>query len=699
MIEDEQLRELFRQESTEYLQRLDDGLMQLEYCPGDEAMVEALFRHAHSLKGAAHMLGMESVELLAHSLEDMLNNARRDPDSRGAVYVQEMLRQLADIRAAVADVLAAPGEPAGPTQQEELSAGRLVATPPRDSRLDVVRVESVRLDALLGGVGELSVARTRLARRLGEVEAIVEFVEHLRRELACGVDVEREATLPDRLLSLETMLGRLRGTLDEDCSRLELVGNELNEGVRSIRLLPLANIFRQFPRTVRELARSCDKQVELVIEGEDVGADKSILEEIRDPLMHLLRNAVDHGIEPATARRDAGKPPVGSIRLSARRTASTLEIVVRDDGRGLDEAAIREAALDRGLESESAVATMSSGQLRALIFRSGLTTAPRLTDVSGRGIGLDVVRAAVERMKGGLALESEPGKGIAVTMRLPVTLVSTRILIVELNGCPYGLPVEHVLGTYRVNAEDVFHLDGHAAILFEEQPIPIAPLGDLLDRPAAPPGGRGDGAVMQVVILMTVAGTFGVVVDALLDEQEVVLKPLGDLLEAVRNVAGATILDSGAVCMVLSPPELISSLRRHIAGNVEDGVGATAVARRKRVLLAEDSITTRTQECRILTAAGFDVVTAVDGLDALRRLAREEFDAVVTDVNMPNLDGLGLARRIRSEPRHAELPIVLVTSLASDEDRLRGLEAGANAYITKPAFDQRELIECLERLI
>lgn len=693
MIDDEQLRELFRQESGDYLQRLDDGLMKLEGEAGESSAVEGLFRDAHSLKGAAHMLGLDSVELLAHSLEDMLDTARRDPDARTGDFVQEMLRQLGDIRVAVADALALPEGMGAALPHEVPSSGTsATAPPPCDTGLDAVRVDSARLDALLSAVGELSVARTRLARRIGDVEAIIDLCEAQRHRLTVHVDGEH-------LHPLETMLARLRRALDEDCRRLEAVGNELNEGVRAIRVLPLANIFNQFPRMVRELARAGDKQIELLIEGDDVGADKRVLEEIRAPLMHLLRNAVDHGIEPVAERLRAGKPPTGRIWLSARRTASKLEIAVSDDGRGLDEAAIRAAALDRGLESGPVIDAMSREQVRALIFRAGLTTAPRLTDVSGRGIGMDVVRAAVERLKGSLALESSPGSGLALTLHLPVTLITARILIVELGGCPYGLPVEHVLGSRRVNAEDVLQLDGFEAILFGDDPIPIAPLGDLLELPLGPTVGPCDKGGRQIVILTTMLGSFGVVVDALLDEQEVVLKPMGTLLEAVRNVTGATILDSGAVCIVLSPPELITLIRRHTGARAADTNPAPTVVRRKRVLLAEDSITTRTQESRILVAAGYEVVTAVDGLDALRKLAREDFDALVTDINMPNLDGLGLARRLRREPRHANLPIILVTSLASDEDRMRGLEAGANAYITKPGFDQRELIECLDRMI
>ncbi|WP_018989532.1 hybrid sensor histidine kinase/response regulator [Aromatoleum toluclasticum] len=698
MIADERLQDLFRQESSDYLQRLDDGLLRLERDAGEDAAVEALFRDAHSLKGAAHMLGLHAVELLAHSLEDMLNAARHDVETRGPEHVQEMLRQLGDIRGAVADALAASAGTA-PARGPGAAAGAPAPASPRppapSPALDAVRIDARRLDTLLNASGELATGCTRIARRLADVDAIVDRCEELRR----AIMNEPASAGPGALALLapvEAMLVRLRAAMDDDHAQLQRVSGELGEGVRAIRLLPLANIFRQFPRMVQELARSQGKPVELVIEGEDVGADRRILEEIRDPLMHLLRNAVDHGIELADERARAGKPAVGRIGLRARRTESALEIVVDDDGRGLDEEAIRQAALERGLESAATLATMTPAQQRALVLRAGLTTTRHVTDVSGRGIGLDVVREAVERMKGSLALDSAPGRGLRLTLRLPVTLVTARILIVEADRCPYGLPVEHVRGSRRLAAADILLLDGRDAILFDDRPVPLVALADLIERPAARVAPDAGASACMAVILEVAAGCFAVAVEALVDEQEVVLKAPGSLLERVRNVAGATILDSGEICIVLDPPDLFASIRRRSGGT---GAPAPAPQRRNRVLLAEDSITTRTQESRILEAAGYEVVTAVDGLDALRKLTRGEFDAVVTDVNMPNVDGLELARRIRCEVRHAHLPVILVTSLASDEDRMRGLEAGANAYITKPGFDQKELIECLERLI
>lgn len=729
MIADERLRELFKLESEEYLQCLDDGLLRLEKDLDDKASVEEVFRAVHSLKGAAHMLGLSALSSLAHRLEDGLNSVRHDQRLLSLDFLQAMSLQLADIRSWIgrafapreAGVAVAPEHPATSSSPLYVSAPTAAATASDDLlptgssepnsnlpsglsapfRLESVRIESSRLDTLLTQAGELTVTRMRVARRLSQIDALIDYCEDWGRKALTQSNngAEPASAITDQLTPLGEQLARLRAEAGEDSARLDTISNALESGIREIRLLPLSNVFRVFSRMVHDLAAAQGKPVKLVIEGDETSADKRILEEMKDPLMHLLRNAVDHGIESPQEREHAGKAPAGSIHLRARRTESCIEIEVSDDGRGLDEDAILQAALKRGLESAATLAALTRAQIWSLIFTPGLSTAHLLTDVSGRGVGLDVVRTNVERLKGSLQIGSSPGKGMSITLRLPVTLVTARVLIVEVNGCPYGLPVEHVLTSRMLKPEDVFALEGRDATMLECKPVALARLGELLELPApVTASGRNPPAASPCVMLRSEAGPFAVLVDALLDEQEVVLKPQSALLERIRNVSGATILDSGAVCMVLNTQDLHASLRQH-AMPVGPREPFQAAKSKKCILLAEDSITTRTQEARILADAGYEVITAVDGLDAFNKLPLHAFDAVVTDVNMPNMDGLELAERIRRDAKYADLPIVLVTSLASNEDRQRGLEAGANAYITKPAFDQQDLLDCLDRLI
>jgi two-component system chemotaxis sensor kinase CheA len=492
-------------------------------------------------------------------------------------------------------------------------------------------------------------------------------------------------------------VARLRADFSEDSARLHTIADELDSGIRRIRLLPLSNVFRLFPRLVHDLGQEQGKAVELVIEGEETNADKRILEEIKDPLMHMLRNAVDHGIEPAAERVRAGKPETGSVKIRASQSADSIVIEVSDDGRGLDQEAIKHAALERGLTSQDALDAMSPEQIHALIFAADMSTASRVTEVSGRGVGMSVVRTNVQRLKGTVALASTPGQGTRFTITLPQTISTLRVLLVGVNGHAYGLPLQCVQSLRTLTAQDVFTLEGHSAILHQAQPILAAGLADLLELPGAKSAAPSTGVVFSVG-----SDSFGVFVDALLGEQEVMLKPQSALLERVRNVAGATILGNGEICMVLNEQDLAASIRQGAAAAALAAPAAAATPAPKKarsILLAEDSPTMLAQELRILEGAGYEVVSAVDGLQAWTKLSTRTFDAIVTDVLMPNLDGLGLAARIRSDAKYAALPIILLTSLSSDEDKRRGLNAGADAYLTKSAFDQQVLLDCLSRLI
>jgi len=710
MIEDTKLRELFKAESEEHLQHLDDALLRLEKTPTDQALLEEAFREAHSLKGAARMLGLTSIQTPAHRLEDELNAARHGAQALNAEMLARMTVDLVEIRRLALEAVAAGGAnvPDATLLQKVMPEPELTAPGAASSapfHIESVRVDTRKLDALMTHAGELTVTRMRVARRLTDIDALIDLAEEwARREAArrSGASAPDADAALERLARMGTLLARLRTGISEDSARLDFIAGELESGIRLVRLLPLSNVFRLFPRLVHDLGLEQGKEVELVIEGEETNADKRILEEIKDPLMHMLRNAVDHGIEPPQTREQAGKARTGVVRIKASQTASSVTIEVTDDGRGLDEAAIKRAAVKRGLASEEALAAMSSAQVQSLIFTPGMSTVGFVTDVSGRGVGMSVVRANVERLKGSIQLQSAPGQGTSITILLPVTLATVRVLIVEVNGHPYGLPAECVQVMKMVAPADVFAVEGRNAVMHQGRPVSVARLADLLELPQATGGAKARNApAASPCVLLSLGGEpFGVFVDALLDEQEVVLKPQSALLERVRNVAGATILDSGEICMVLNAQDLLASMRKGAApAAAPDAEAGEASARKKAILLAEDSIVTRTQEARILENAGYEVVTATDGLEAWNKLATRAFDAVVTDIIMPNLDGLGLAERIRHEPRYAELPIILVTSLASDEDKKRGLNVGANAYITKPAFDQQILLDCLERLI
>ncbi|MGL5080356.1 MAG: hybrid sensor histidine kinase/response regulator [Microcoleaceae cyanobacterium] len=609
-------------------------------------------------------------------------------------------------------------------------------TPSTTYTIDTIRVPTRNLDALMTQTGELTVTKIRIAHRLSEVEEILARLEEWNRDAFVNrsafqdVGVQNGLTILSggrstqlqhyhqrataRLDQLSSLTNQLRGALYEDITRLNLISTELEETVQTLRLLPLSAIFNLYPRMVRDLARQQQKLIDLGIEGGETLADKRVLEEMKDPLMHILRNAVDHGIESPEERERQGKPRTAQICLKGQKTPASVVIEIQDDGRGLGLENIKQTALRRGLYSAEELDAMSPNQIQSLIFVPGFSTRTTVTEVSGRGIGMDVVRENIERLKGTITVSSNPGKGCTFRIQLRTTLATTHVLIVAVQGISYGIPVDFVQTTCLIKAEEVFTIEGHSTILLAEQPTSVAELADLLElqpqaiqhREIQHSGTESSSESRPCIILKVGEEQVGLFVDELIDAQDVVLKPQSQLLKRVRNVSGATILGTGEVCMILNPQDLIQSVRkgfspRTFAPNVNPKATTEWVAKQKKpiILLVEDSIATRIQEKRILEAAGYEVITAVDGVDGFNKLCTQNFDAVISDIQMPNMDGLTFAEKIRQQFGSSELPIILVTSLASDADKLRGAEAGANAYITKGNFNQDVLIATLQRLV
>ncbi|MFH2041220.1 MAG: response regulator, partial [Acidobacteriota bacterium] len=412
-----------------------------------------------------------------------------------------------------------------------------------------------------------------------------------------------------------------------------------------------------------------------------------------------VRNAVDHGIETPKERKQNNKPHTGTVRLRAYQTPSHVVIEASDDGRGLDIESIKRAAAKRKLFSEEALSTMPEAQIHSLIFVPGISTSAFVSDISGRGIGLDVVRVNVERLKGTIHIESLPSRGLTLRILLPLTIATVRVAIVTVHEVKYAVPVEYIQTIRRISRKEIFTLEGRKTIVWDQRPVPVAHLSDILaSRYPAPPSRNLQQEMFSSVILSVRDENLVILVDEILDEQEVVLKPHSKILRRIKNISGSTILGTGETCMILNPHDLIKSVRKSEAAVSEENPEETAEPTRS-LLVAEDSITVRTQMKRILEGAGYEVTVAVDGLDAFNKLGGGRYDALVSDIMMPNMDGLTLTEKIRQDKKYREMPVILVTSLASDEDRKKGIEAGANAYITKSSFDQRVLLETLRRLI
>ncbi|HEY9670782.1 MAG TPA: hybrid sensor histidine kinase/response regulator [Waterburya sp.] len=765
MIEDEELRNLYKVASADHIQKIEAGLLHLEKNPLDPAKLEQLLREMHSLKGDSRMLGVKDAETLTHQMEEILGAVKREErvftpqlferlyqglDAIGKIATEAVTGQssgisvfhvlaqlmgadsdeaLADVKETVAQLQdAAEAQPL--VEQALFTPEAIQVREPAepavevlaqvsDYQIDTIRVESQKLDKLLTQASELAVTKGQLGDRLGEIDQLIGLWEEWSRETFVSRltfdELERRWQTPElqplqnfynlletRLEQLGTMLNRLRTTTFEDNTKLETVANELESGIHSLRLLPFSTIFNLFPRTVRDLAKQQGKQVNLVVEGGDNTVDKRILEEMKDPLLHLLRNALDHGIETPMERQNLGKSPTATIRLRGYQVGSTVSIEVIDDGRGLDVEAIKRAALRHGVRTAQELQEMSVAEIQALIFAPGFSTRTAVTEISGRGVGLDVVRANVERLKGNIQVEFTPLRGCLFRITLNSSLATTDALIVQVSQHPYAIPVGFVEAMQLVSSQEIFATDGNQTLPFQGESVTVTWLADLLGLPVKVPTStkalHSTSKTIPCIILHIGSERLALLVDSILEQQDIVLKPQTQLLKRIRNISGATILGTGEVCMVLNPPDLFKSAKRTLVSVTVKELAEQAQVKQK-ILLVEDSIPIRTQMKRILESAGYDVTAAVDGEDGFNKLRASTFQAVVSDVQMPHLDGLGLTAKIRQFQEYQDLPVILVTTLASSEDKRQGKEAGANAYITKGDFEQGVLLDTLRRLI
>ena len=582
--------------------------------------------------------------------------------------------------------------------------------PPPDAGVrqieETIRVTTQKLDDLMNQIGEILVTRIKFDERLAEIRVIERQIEQFqlawagdRRRAGQGADPWAVREIGERLARLQEDIRHLATGFNEDTLRMTLVSGELQDSINRVRMLPLSALFNLFPRLLRDIARQEGKELELVIEGGQAQLDKKIIEELKDPLTHLLRNALDHGIEKPEERRRAGKRPAGRLRLAATQKASSVVIDIEDDGAGIDLERVRALALRRGFATEAELREMTDQQVLGLVFRPGFSTKGIITDLSGRGVGLDVVLTNIERMKGTITVSSEPGRGSVFSIRLPITLATTQALLVRVSGQTFAIPLAAVEVIGEIGLDQVTSVESREAILVEGVPTALVRLHEILRLPEqAARLEAGDKA--PVVVLGSTDERVAFLVDELLGEHEIVVKGLGAPLRRVRNVSGATIAGDGAVVLILNVFDLIKASQKVRGLWLADKRRAEAGRRGKsRVLVVDDSVTTRLLEKGILESNGYEVTLAVDGVDALEKLANGTFDLVVSDVEMPRMNGFEFTRRVRREEAHRELPVILVTSLSSEEDKKTGVEAGADAYIVKGAFDQGNLIATIRQLL
>jgi len=733
----DRLLKQFRELVVERLGRINQHLMGLE-AGANPDLGKAALRELHGLKGEARMMGFQDINALVHEMEGVVRAA----ESRGfaltggstdALLVAadavmtlsgaaagaappDLPRLLEWLKARIGaeasgqeppSTLGAPGTPSRPapvpTVAHATPTAAAVAPVPApapaaakrtgEAKSDgSIRIGAASLEVLTGSVNNLAqIARRReLANRtrLG----LIRDLSHLSRAAeqlgSVGAD-------------LAARLGRAKDAASELHRQEKLLANEelrdlgqMSDEVHSLRMLPLALLFEAYPRMVRDLARELGKEVDLAVHGEATRADRSVVDGLREPLLHLVRNALDHGLEFPKERSAAGKPAKGKLSLRASREGERILLVVEDDGRGLDPVGLRKTAVRKGLISEADAALLSDAAAMDLIFLSGFSSKDEVTDLSGRGVGLDVVRTVVRGLGGDVVLRSISKQGAAFELRVPVSLTVSPLLFVEVGDDRLCLSAANVARALRVDASAIRELAGRPALRVDDEILPFASIHSILG--AAPERAPAEGEL--VLLVKSLGATAAISVDRVLEERVQPILPLRGMLSRLPHLSGATPLADGRLAMVLSAAHLLSSARGSASYRLTEEPRRANIKKRK-IMVVDDSPLTRELISSLLDSVGYQIVNANDGQEAFDRLVREAVDMVVTDLEMPRMDGLELTRRLKAHATLRSLPVVIVTTRGSDADRRRGMDAGADGYISKGDLVRQDLVDVVARLL
>jgi len=722
----------FVEEATDRLKALGAALLSLERSEdassSGEAIAEAL-RQAHSLKGSALMLGFTDMSQVSHQLEDLFIEGGRNAQlldaetfdvvfaaidtltsrvehlSRGIVEPLE-IGELSQKLAALIDRGKTPKAAPLPSSPPPADPAATAAPSPEARRAretrESLRVPTEKLDRLTHLAPEMVVQSLKAFERHTELRRIERQLSRLRdraREarLIPPTTADPGVQLGEYAEALDSVTRRVRDFLvqfSDDRARLSLITEELRQTVIELTMLPLGSVFDAFPRAVRNLARSFEKQIDFTIRGADTELDKKIIEQLAEPLIHLIRNAVDHGIEGPEERMRRGKPAAGHLGLSAEQQGNRILIILRDDGRGIDPAMLRSAAARHGIASEQDLKKWSKANLVDLIYRPGFSTRSSATDVSGRGIGMDVVKSVVERLGGHVRVQSESGRGTTITLNLPLSLALLRIVLVEAGQELFAFPTAALRRIVQVEPRDVGGRPHGVVVEVGGENVLLTSLTTLLQLPGAPKGAR-----QSVLIAESGEGRFGLLVDAVHEEQELVFKELRGPLRDQHTFTGAALLGNGEIVPILDVTALFEMSLRPSAASEPSPAQRKSAARHARVLVVDDSLVASELQRNILIAAGYEAEIGQDGAEALELLRQKPWDLVIADIDMPRVNGFELTERMRADEKFRDIPVIIVTARDSMEDRKRGFEAGADAYVLKREFDQSQLLDTVRRLI
>lgn len=743
------LLETFRVEAAEHVKALADGLLLLEQNNGEHPeTLETIFREAHSLKGAARSVNQPAIQAVCQSLENVLS-AWKNGRMEGSPQMYDVLHKTVRIlegaltkelerdvvketTRALEQLLTATGAEVAIESLVPRVDQLIHRDPPAEAKPPVadlpqdktIRIALSKLNQLFQESEEMLMVKLAAQQNATELTNLLNAVQSHEKELAlllaeCRPLRERlqrmrgettEFKVVGKLLAFldrgwkdhQALKSRIRGLqrdAEQNAHFVSSLVNALLEDAKKVLMQPLATVLETFPRMIRDISRELHKQVNYESQGGDIEVDRRILEEIKDPLIHLLRNAIDHGIELPAERVQKGKPEIGTIRISAAETAGgQVEISIADDGKGFDLQKLRSAAKAQSLVSEQDLEKLSDQETMQLAFSSGISTSQTVTDLSGRGLGLGIVSEKVDKLGGRVLVDSIPDQGTVFKLVLPLTLATFRGIHITVRDRDFIIPAHNVKRVIRLHEDVLKTIADQETISLDNHTLSFVHLGDLLGLSNPPNATKATGSLFALIIRSdekTVA--FGA--DIIHREHEVLVKSLGKPCVRIRNIMAATIMEGGKVIPILNPTDLVRSATSAVTRTKGERKKSAATKRKRKILIAEDSMTTRLLEKNILESAGYEVIAAADGAEAYEILKTQSVDLLVTDVEMPNMDGFTLTEKVRALPATQELPIIICTGRGSKEDRERGMALGADAYLDKTSFSQSALIDATQRLL
>lgn len=755
---DASLLELFSLEAEAQTQVLSAGLMALERNPTQADQLEACMRAAHSLKGAARIVGVDAGVSVAHVMEDCLVAAQEGrlrlsaehidallqgtdllmriatPGDAGAqatlpVFLAQMANLLDPGTAALppappavpalpeapaqtvqAEPLPLPVEPLEPEPEPELAPRRKAGKRTGEGTERVLRVTADRLNSLLDLSSKSLVETQRLKPYLATLQRLkrmhgqgMQALDGLRLQLE---DSGQSSEVLEALAQTQRLLAETQQILQQQAADLDEFGWQASQRAQLLydtalacRMRPFADVLTGQSRMVRDLGRSLGKPVRLLVEGEKTQVDRDVLEKLEAPLTHLLRNAVDHGIELPERRLLAGKAEEGVIRLRASHQAGMLSLELIDDGAGIDLERLRSSIVERALSPADTVARMSEEELLTFLFLPGFSLRDKVTEVSGRGVGLDAVQHMIRELRGSIELTQLAGQGCRFHLQVPLTLSVVRSLVVEVGGEAYAFPLAHIERTLEVSAEEIVQIEGRQHFWHEGRHIGLVAASQLLNRPA----GQTQESNLRVVVIREREQLYGVAVERLVGERVLVVMPLDPRLGKVQDISSGALLDDGSVVLIVDVEDLLRSVEKLLSTGslerVDRGSSGTRGVARQRILVVDDSLTVRELQRKLLGNRGYDVAVAVDGMDGWNALRGEDFDLLITDIDMPRMDGIELVTLVRRDQRLQSLPVMVVSYKDREEDRRRGLDAGADYYLAKASFHDDALLDAVVELI